>query len=180
MYRWNSGRAILLVSVYVNDLIITSTDEKEVAAFKAQMMKAFEMSDLGLLSFYLGVEVRQLASGINLLQTHYADRILELGGMEGCNPAATPMEERLKLSRFSTAEAVDPTHYRRLIGSLHFLVHTRPDILSSSASSAGGEAHHGAPRSCEAHPEIPRRDAGLRVALHQSPWQRPLRRLLRQ
>ena len=48
--------------------------------------------------------------------------------MEDCNPAATPMEERLKLSRFSTAKAVDPTHYRRLIGSLYYLVHTRPDI----------------------------------------------------
>ena len=118
MYRRSSGRAILLVGVYVDDLIITGTDEKEVAAFKAQMMKAFEMSDLGLLSFYLGVEVCQSASRIHLRQTHYAERILELGGMEGSNPAATPMEERLKLSRFSTAEAVDPTHYRRLIGSL--------------------------------------------------------------
>ena len=56
MYRRSSGRAILLVGAYVDDLIITGTDEKEVAAFKAQMMKAFEMSDLGLLSFYLGVE----------------------------------------------------------------------------------------------------------------------------
>jgi hypothetical protein len=128
MYRRSSGRAILLVGVYVDDLIITGTDEKEVAAFKAQMMKAIEMSDLGLLSFYIGVEVRQSASGVNLRQTHYAERIMELGGMEGCNPAATRMEERLKLSRFSTAEAVDPTHYRRLIGSLRYQVHTRPDI----------------------------------------------------
>jgi len=48
--------------------------------------------------------------------------------MEGCNPAATPMEERLKLIRFSTAEAVDPTNYQRLIGSLRYLVPTRPDI----------------------------------------------------
>jgi len=128
MYWRSSGRAILLVGVYVDDLIITGTDEKKVAAFKAQMMKAFEMSDLGLLSFYLSVKVRQSASGINLRQTHYAERILELGGMESCNPAVTPMEERLKLSRFSTAEAVDPTHYRRLIGSLRYLVHTRPHI----------------------------------------------------
>ena len=45
------------------------------------MFKAFDMSDLGLLCFYLGVEVRQDASGIALRQTHYAKRILELGGM---------------------------------------------------------------------------------------------------
>ena len=48
--------------------------------------------------------------------------------MTGCNPAYTPMEEKFKLSRESTTEEVDPTHYRRLIGSLRYLVHTRPDI----------------------------------------------------
>ena len=48
--------------------------------------------------------------------------------MTGCNPAHTPMEEKLKLSRESTAEEVDPTHYRRLIGSLRYLVHSRTDI----------------------------------------------------
>jgi hypothetical protein len=86
------------------------------------------MSNLGLLCFYLGIEVRQDASRIALHQTHYAKRILELGGMTGCNPAHTPMEKKLKLSRESTAEEVDPTLYRRLIGSLRYLVHTRPDI----------------------------------------------------
>ena len=48
--------------------------------------------------------------------------------MTGCNPAHTPMEEKLKLSQESTAEEVDPTHYRWLIKSLHYLLHTRPDI----------------------------------------------------
>ena len=48
--------------------------------------------------------------------------------MTGCNPAHTPMEEKLKLSRESTAEEADPTYYRRLIGSLRYLVHSRPDI----------------------------------------------------
>jgi hypothetical protein len=86
------------------------------------------MSDLGLLCFYLGVEVHQDANGITLRQAHYAERILELGGMAGCNPAATPMEEKLRLSRESKAEEVDPTHYRRLIDNLRYLVHTRPDL----------------------------------------------------
>jgi len=85
------------------------------------------MSDLGL--FYLGVEVCQDAKGITLCQSNYAQRILELGNMQGCNPAATPMEEKLKLSRESTVEEVDATLYRRLMGSLRYLVHTRPDLV---------------------------------------------------
>jgi len=99
-----------------------------VEAFKGQMKKACDMSDLGLLCIYLGVEVRQDTTAIALRQTHYAKSILELSGMTGCNPTHTQMEEKLKLSRESTAEEVDPTHYRRLIGSLCYLVHTWPDI----------------------------------------------------
>ncbi|XP_066324364.1 secreted RxLR effector protein 161-like [Miscanthus floridulus] len=92
------------------------------------MKKEFDMSDLGILCFYLGIEVRQDASGIALRQTHYTKRILKLGGITGYNPAHTPIEEWLKLSRDSTAEEVDFTHYRWLIGSLSYLVHTRPDL----------------------------------------------------
>ncbi|XP_066347787.1 uncharacterized mitochondrial protein AtMg00810-like [Miscanthus floridulus] len=86
------------------------------------------MSDLSLLCFYLGVEMCQDATGIALRQTHYAKCILELGGMTGCNPAHTPMEQKLKLSQESTAVEVDPTHYQRAIRSLRYLVHTRPNI----------------------------------------------------
>ena len=127
-YWRGSGRNVLLVGVYVDDLIITGAEEQKVEVFKAQMKKAFNMSDLGLLCFYLGVEVRQDASGIALRQTHYVKCILEFGDMTGCNLAHTPMEEKLKLSRESTAEEVDPTHYRRLIGSLRYLVHTWSDL----------------------------------------------------
>ena len=66
------------------------------------------MSDMGLLS-YLGIEVHQHSSGISLRQTAYTKRIVELGGLTGCNPAHTPMEERLRLSRDSTAKEVDAT-----------------------------------------------------------------------
>jgi hypothetical protein len=62
VYRWGSGHNVLLVGVYVDDLIITGADEGKVEAFKAQMKKAFNMSDLGLLCFYLSVEVCQDAS----------------------------------------------------------------------------------------------------------------------
>ncbi|XP_039827156.1 uncharacterized protein LOC120688863 [Panicum virgatum] len=128
MYRRGSRRSVLLVGVYVDDLVIAGADAEEVEEFMAAMKQRFDMSDLGLLSFYLGIEVRQSASGISLSQAHYAKRILELGDMVGCNSVHTPMEEKLKLSRESEAEEVDVTHYRRLVGSLRYLVHTRPDL----------------------------------------------------
>ncbi|BAH92100.1 Os03g0285066 [Oryza sativa Japonica Group] len=130
IYRRGNGGNALLVGVYVNDLVITSTKDAEVAAFKEEMKATLQMSDLGPLS-YLGIEVHQDDSGITLRQTAYAKRVVELAGLTDCNPALTPMEERLKLSRDSTAEEVDATQYRRLVGSLRYLTHTRPDLAFS-------------------------------------------------
>jgi hypothetical protein len=86
------------------------------------------MSDLGLPSFYLGIEVHQDSSGISLRQTAYAKRIVELGGLTGCNPAYTPMEERLKLSHDSADKEADATQYPRIVGSIRYLIHTRSDL----------------------------------------------------
>jgi hypothetical protein len=128
IYQRVNGGSALLVGVYVNDLVITGAKDAEVAAFKEEMKATFQMNDLEHLSFYLGIEVHQRDSGITLRQTTYAKRIVELPGLTDCNPALTPMEERLKLSRDSTTEEVDATQYRRLVGSLRYLVHTRPDL----------------------------------------------------
>jgi hypothetical protein len=89
------------------------------------------MSDLGSFSFYLGIKVHQDDSGITLRQTAYAKRIVELARLTDCNPALTPMEERLKLSHDSTMEEVDATHYWHLVGSLRYLTHTWPDLAFS-------------------------------------------------
>jgi hypothetical protein len=63
-----------------------------------------------------------------LWQAHYAKKILEIVGMVDCKTAATPMEERRKLSRDSTAKEVDATLYRCIVGSLRYLIHTWPDL----------------------------------------------------
>jgi hypothetical protein len=93
------------------------------------MKMQFKMADLGLLSFYLGLEVEQGPVGIKLCQSHYAVKILEAAGMAECNSAQMPMEERLKLSWNSETEEEDATFYRKLIGSLRYLVHTRLDLI---------------------------------------------------
>jgi hypothetical protein len=119
------------VGIYVDDLVITGTKDAKVAAFKEEMKVIFQMSDLGPLSFYLGIEVHQDDSEITLRQTAYATRVIELVGLTDCNPALTLMDEKLKLSRGSTTEEVDATQYRRLVGSLRYLAYTRPDLAFS-------------------------------------------------
>jgi hypothetical protein len=76
----------------------------------------------------LGIEVQQQDGLITLRQTGYAKKLLEKGGMSDCNPCVVPMEARLKLSKVGEGELIDATFYRSLVGSLRYLVHTRPDI----------------------------------------------------
>jgi hypothetical protein len=92
------------------------------------MKDQFQMSDLGLLSYYLGIEVKQGDDGISLCQSTYGGKLLEQCGLGYCNPRASPMESRLKLSKQSTVEVVNATRYRRVIGALRYLLHTRPDL----------------------------------------------------
>jgi hypothetical protein len=131
IYRWGNGENALLVGVYVDDLVITGAKDLEVATFKEEIKATFQMSDLGHLFFYLGIEVHQSDSRITLRQTAYTKRIVALAGLTNCNPALTPMEERLKLGRDSTMKEVDATQYRHLVGNLRYLVHTRPDLAYS-------------------------------------------------
>jgi hypothetical protein len=131
LYARGDRVARLLVGVYVDDLIIVGGCSKVIGNFKSQMKAKFRMSDLGPLSFYLGIEVRQGEDEITLSQAAYASRIVEKAGLMGCNPCATPMEPRTKLSRESTAPPVDSTEYRSLVGSLRYLVNTRPDLAFS-------------------------------------------------
>ena len=86
------------------------------------------MSDLGALSYYLGIEVRQGNEALTLDQSAYASKLLERSGMAECKPCVSPMEERLKLTKASTAAKVDATLYRSIVSGLRYLVHTRPDI----------------------------------------------------
>jgi hypothetical protein len=96
--RWN-GNVQLVVGVYVDDLIIIGSDCDNIMSFKEEMAAAFKMSDIGLLHYYLGIEVKQSASGILLSQGAYMMKILKSSDMTGCNTCHVPMEIRLKLSK---------------------------------------------------------------------------------
>ena len=120
-----------MVGVYVDDLVIIGASCEDIKQFKKEMADVFKMSDLGLLRYYLGIEVRQTVGGITISQGAYAAKILERSSMAGCNPCQVPTATRLKLSKRSTELLVDATSYRSIVGSLRYLVNTRPDLAFS-------------------------------------------------
>jgi hypothetical protein len=128
IYIRRNGNAQLVVRVYVNDLVITGSDCNDIKPFKEEMVVTFKMSNLSLLHYYLGIEVKQSVSGISLSQDAYAMKLLERCGLARCNPYQTPMEAHLKLSKQSPQSLVDATAYRSIVGSLRYLVNTCPDL----------------------------------------------------
>jgi hypothetical protein len=101
IYTWQTASKPLVIGVYVDDLLIVGPVDADIAQFKQEMKERFRMSDIKLLSYYLGIEVSQDANGISLSQSAYARRLLEKMGMEDCNPCSTPMEARLHLVKSS-------------------------------------------------------------------------------
>lgn len=95
--------------------------------FKEQMGEEFDMSDLGRLSYYLGLEVDQGDGYIELKQTAYAKKMLKKARMIDCNPVKYPMGHKLQLQKDERGEPGNPTEFKSIVGSLRYLVHTRPD-----------------------------------------------------
>jgi hypothetical protein len=92
------------------------------------MMQEFEMTDMGHLKFFLGLEVYQGKHGVFVSQGKYAEDLLNKFDMVGCKIEETPMNSNEKLHSQDGADPVDETMYRSMIGGLMYLQHTRPDI----------------------------------------------------
>ena len=122
------GKYLVILVMYVDDLIITGNHDDHIAKVKKELQAGFKMTDLGLLHYYLGVEVFQRPHHIFISHSKYAAEVLQRFCMQDCKPVLTPMEQNLKLSKFEGGEKVDSTTYRQLIGSLIYLTNTRPDL----------------------------------------------------
>lgn len=125
------GGTLLIVCLYVDDLLFTGNDADMFKDFKSSMMVEFEMSDLGLMHYFLGIEVMQTVNGIFIGQKKYVHDILERFQMKDCNPVSTPTEFGLKLNKDHGGKKVDSTLYKQIVGSLMYLTATRPDIMYS-------------------------------------------------
>jgi Reverse transcriptase (RNA-dependent DNA polymerase) len=120
---------MLIVSLYVDDLIFMGSSGAMIDEFKRAMKKEFEMTDLGLMSYFLGLEIKQGDEGIFVSQEVYAKGNLKRFNMEDCKSVSTPVDYGVKLSRYDKGKVVDVTLYKSLVGSLRYLTCTRPDIL---------------------------------------------------
>ncbi|KAM1652550.1 hypothetical protein ACFXTN_004992 [Malus domestica] len=120
---------ILIVCLYVDDLIFTGSNLSMFEKFKRVMTKEFKMTNIGLMAYYLGIEVKQNEEGIFISQESYTKEILKKFKMDNCKPISTPVECRVKLTKHDKGKNVDPTFFKSLVGSLCYLTCTRPDIL---------------------------------------------------
>ncbi|GJT08484.1 retrovirus-related pol polyprotein from transposon TNT 1-94 [Tanacetum coccineum] len=122
------GKDILLVQIYVDDIIFASTTPELCDQFSKLMCSKFKMSMMGKFSFFLGLQISQSLRGIFLNKLKYALESLKKYGMESSDPVDTPMVEKSKLDEDPEGKAIDPTHYRGMVGTLMYLIASRPDL----------------------------------------------------
>jgi hypothetical protein len=130
----------LLVQVYVDDIIFGSTNENLCKKFAKLMQGKFEMSMMGELKFFLGLQISQRQDGIFICQSKYVKELLKKYKMEDSASARTPSSTAVKLGVCERSAKVDITSYRGMIGSLLYLTASRPDIMYATCLCARFQA----------------------------------------
>ncbi|GJX43932.1 retrovirus-related pol polyprotein from transposon TNT 1-94 [Tanacetum coccineum] len=129
LFTQKIGKHILFVHIYVDDIIFALTDPKACDIFSDEISSKFQMSMMGQMSFFLGLQVSQNPGGIFINQSKFALEILKKFGMDSCDPTDTPMVGRLKLDEDPLGILVDQTRFRSMVGSLMYLTANRPDLV---------------------------------------------------
>jgi hypothetical protein len=129
LYIKSEGNNLLIVLVYVDDIIFGCTNESSVQWFANSMQTEFEMSMIEELSYFLGLQVKQISVGIFISQEKYLKEMLKKFQMEDSSLVSTPMVVGCKLSKDDISLDVDQRTYRSMIGSLLYITTSRPDIM---------------------------------------------------
>ncbi|XP_019168608.1 PREDICTED: uncharacterized protein LOC109164530, partial [Ipomoea nil] len=128
LFRIQDGDHILLVQIYVDDIIFGSTNNSLCEKFSKLMQNKFEMSMMGELNYFLGLQVKQPKEGIFINQAKYTRDLIKKFGLDGKSSIKIPMSTSLRLDKDEDGKDVDQTKYRGMIGSLLYLTASRPDI----------------------------------------------------
>nr|GEV01364.1 hypothetical protein [Tanacetum cinerariifolium] len=132
---WYKGD-ILLVQVYVDDIIFGSTKKELCISFEKMMHEMFQMSSIGELTFFLGLQVKQKQDGIFISQDKYVAEILKKYRFTEVKNESTPMKTQKPLLKDKDGKEVDVHMYRSMIGSLMYLISSRPDIMFAVCACA--------------------------------------------
>lgn len=119
---------LTILLVYVDDVILAGSSIFEITSIKKTLHHAFKIKDLGILKYFLGLEVAHSAKGITLCQRKYCIDLLNDSGLLGFKPQSTPSDPSIKICMNDAEPFQDIPTYRRLIGRLIYLTTTRPDI----------------------------------------------------
>ncbi|GKD80064.1 retrovirus-related pol polyprotein from transposon TNT 1-94, partial [Tanacetum coccineum] len=136
LFIYKSKGEVILVQVYVDDIIFGSTSYKLCKQFEKLMTKKFEMSMMGELTYFLGLQIKQDDKGISICQEQYTRNLLKKYEISDSSSVKTPMVPPNNLGPDLAGKSVNETSYRGMIGSLMYLTATRPDIQFSTVLCA--------------------------------------------
>nr|GEV28082.1 retrovirus-related Pol polyprotein from transposon TNT 1-94 [Tanacetum cinerariifolium] len=122
---------LIIVQIYVDGIIFCLTCQDMCDEFSKIMHDEFEMSMMGELKFFLGLQIKQMKDDIFFNQSKYIKEMLKKFGLEDSKPMKTPMSSDTKLTKDEECESLDSTKYRGMIGSLLYLMANRPNIMFS-------------------------------------------------
>nr|GEX55480.1 hypothetical protein [Tanacetum cinerariifolium] len=122
---------LIIVQIYVDDIIFYSTCQDMCDEFAKIMHDEFEISMMGELNIFFGLQIKQMEDGIFFNQSKYIKEMLKKFGLEDSKPMKTLMSSDIELTKDEECKWVDSTKYRGMIGSLLYLTASRPDIMFS-------------------------------------------------
>ena len=128
MFIFKQGSLVVYLLVYVDDIVIIGNNPQFLSSLIAQLNSAFELKDLGTFHYFLGLQITRSSKGLFLSQTKYAQDLLLKANMYTSKPARTPSAPNTRLTPTDGSLLSNPHEYRSLVGSLHYLTFTRPNL----------------------------------------------------
>jgi hypothetical protein len=128
IFTLNHDTDFLLAQIYVDDIIFAVSSHTLVSRFQEMMKSEFQMSMMGELTFFLGIQMKQMKQGTFMHQAKYTKDLMKKFNMAELKPVSTPMCSVASLGPDEDGEGVDQREYRSMIGSLLYLTATRTDI----------------------------------------------------
>ncbi|XP_057539843.1 uncharacterized mitochondrial protein AtMg00810-like [Amaranthus tricolor] len=122
------GNHITIIAVYVDDIILTGNDANCISQIKNYLHDTFSIKDLGILHYFLGLEVAYIDAGIFLSQAKFTQDLLKESKQQTFKNVVTPLPHNLHLTTDQGPLYDDPSYYRTMVGKLNFLTNTRPDL----------------------------------------------------